>query len=175
MIAVALLLFKISQLEPLKIECSVSFPKSLSVGWDKCETTSLMEKCPFSTGNSTGEWEVLFNNGRSILIKRVNITVWSVVAGCSSQRRAWTYLFLYAGRGVELGQPRHFQTLLQVLLAFGAAGCPEQYGYIGGCLLFPCHVPQNVVGQSFAFALKSDWKKYLQITGILKWSIPALS
>lgn len=33
--------------------------------------------------------------------------------------------------------PRHFQTLLQLLLDFGAAWCPEQYGDMAGMFAVP--------------------------------------
>lgn len=123
-----------------RMQCLISRFTVSGLGqvWDNQSYREVIPSVPFPL--STGEWEVLFNNWRSSLIKRVNITVCNTMAGCSSQRRAWTHLFLYAwlwcvpGSAQDIFRP--FCRCSWTSEQLGALSSTETWQ---GCLLFPCH------------------------------------
>lgn len=115
--------------------------------WDCQSYGEMVPSVPFPL--STGEWEVLLNNWRSIWIKGVNITVCNVILGAALKEGMDSPFSLCLA---VVHSPRHSQTLLQVLWR---AWCPEQYGDMGGDVCCSHgRGGQNVVRKSFSCALR---------------------
>lgn len=90
-----------------RMQCLISKFTVSALGqvWDYQSYREVIPSVPFPL--STGEWEVLFNNRRSSLIKRVNITVIQWLGAAHKGGRGLTSFFM-PGCGVYLGQPKTF-------------------------------------------------------------------
>lgn len=121
--------------------------------WDCQSYGEMVPSVPFPL--STGEWEVLLNNWRSIWIKGVNITVCSVILGAALKEGMDSPFSLCLAVVHSWVSPRHSQTLLQVLLAFGELDAlSSMVTWRGDVCCSHGREGQNVVRKSFSCALR---------------------
>lgn len=141
--------------------------------WDCQSYGEMVPSVPFPL--STGEWEVLLNNWRSIWIKGVNITVCNVILGAALKEGMDSPFSLCLAVVHSWVSPRHSQTLLQVLLAFGELDALSSMVTWGGMFAVPMAGKDKMWSEK-ASLVHLEWlEKYLQVTGVLKWSILVLS